>query len=198
MSDCELTAKLAGYWTLRVSVSYHDRVIPSSMVDFILQYPSYDHIRASTFVRGQFQYQWNQTLNVTKNDHSKRREVGCWVYFNTKNFTYSFENVLGPIVGISEQATITMSKPSMTSETNILVAFFHTHTPSTYRSGYRIVGESEADRDIVELYKVVGILYDYVGETSDNGLTMMINSGHDINAPYKLSQYGYFRKPLTE
>ena len=191
-------------WKIRALVPDHngDRII-SNVIEVNERYPDYQHLLADADIRKEFDAIWQLTKNSA--NANGRREFGCWVYLNTETGKYFRKDldsgVVVPYV-IGSNASIKPGKVNVTLSNDPthcivdVVAYFHTHTPLTYSPEplleRQIVGPSSADLDVSNSSKCIGLVYDYEPIRPNTGIT----AGHDINAPAKITQFGYQRKVI--
>ena len=184
-----------GKWDMRACARVDGRVVTSEVLQIEKLYPSYDDIVRNSIVQSKMTSLWNQTLaNTTVNT---RREFGCFIYVDSQNKTYKFEDFVGKDAGPNETATIPVPYPSLESDMSHLVGFFHTHTACTYRTVGKNVGASMEDIAATQSLNVVGIVYDYIGVPNPYGTGMIIMPGHNLNDPATYSHFGVYRRPLN-
>ncbi|MBE7465400.1 MAG: hypothetical protein HS116_18135 [Planctomycetes bacterium] len=169
------THRTAGSFRVRGSIVSAGRRCISGEVAVVVQFPSIATILADPGVIAAGATAWASTLAATT--PTTRREEGAWVLVNTLTGAYSFGPAFtGPNVGNNEGAYLPLPNPPVdtpTSPTPIgtavyTVAWFHTHTPTFYRSpsdfpspGGRGSGPSTSDHDASVIYNMPGIAYDY-------------------------------------
>ena len=137
---------------------------------------------------------WNAILS-SLDPQKGRREVGCYVYYDTVNKVYVMGDLkYGDYVtgdeGIHGSVLPGSAQPSHNGVDKglIPVTFIHGHTPLSYLSPEvsRTVGPSPNDLQWSKDCNTAIIVLDYVGKSqSSNGGRMLIIGGHDKNDPQK-------------
>lgn len=195
------SAKVAGNFHLRGMAKAGGIEYFSSNVAVTVQFPSYSQIVGDTAVQTATDTQWTNTKNDCTEDPNRRHELGFWVSLNTANDTYTAgSTVTGPWVGPDEGAYIdnmgdrpadnpSSPAPNSTGAT-YSVTFFHTHTPTTYRTVGRQVGPTPDDDNFHTNQDVTGIVFDYIAVTNGN----MIPAGHPKDSSAQRYQSGPTRR----
>ena len=194
------SAKAAGDFHLRGMAKAGGVEYLSSNVAVTVQFPSYSQIAGDNSVQSATDSEWTNTKNDCTESPNQRRERGFWVSLNTANDTYAAGSALtGPWVGPEEGAYMTPGDrpadnpsspaPNSTGAT-YSVSFFHTHTPTTYRTVGRPVGPSTADGNFHTNQNVTGIVFDYVAVTNGNE----IPAGHPKDSTAQRWQSGPTRR----
>lgn len=193
---------VAGTFKLRVTVTVSNLTAISRERDWTVRFPSYAEITADTNVRSRLDSAWASTLAATT--PTTRREEGFWIAVDAGTRSYTMTSTeTGPPVGPFDGAYMYPSaKPadSPTSPTPLdlptyTVAFFHTHTPTTYRPDpRRLVGPSrppqpENDEKFCFGKNAVGVVYDYVAT-----LGAGIPAYHPLNSAARLYPVGPDRR----
>ena len=169
-----------------------------------MQFPTSTDILNDPDITTFMENTWSATKNFAS--PSGRREMGFWIYINTKPDAteYYFKEDVpdGEIItgSIGTGGRISFSNPSLIEmNTNPLlggkyvVGLFHTHTPITYLTqGARQVGPSPGDLSSYE--DLPGFIYDYTGQYLPNeGITGIIY-GHKIDDASHIYVYGSSRR----
>ena len=177
------TAKIAGIFELRGTATTSFGAGTTPVRELEVRFPSFDEIAGDPSLRSAMDEAWSETLaNCTENPN-RRSEVGFWVWLDTETDSYLADNKTygdpqGPLstgsVELPPRPADMPANPSATAAgCRYPVASFHTHTPTTYRTGFglgpRSVGPSAADRRADGLDKVPGIVYDYVESPAGSG-----------------------------
>jgi hypothetical protein len=193
---------VAGTFKVRVTISVTNAKATSLEKDFVAQFPSYTEITANTAVVDRLNQAWSNTLAATTS--TGRREEGFWIQVNTLTQRYEFAATdTGPTVGPTNGAyVIPRAKPADNPVTptpfdrpTYTVAYFHTHTPTTYRPrGRSLVGPSRPpqfpnDEDSHFRGDAVGIVYDYVATVGSG-----IPASHPLNSAAQLYPSGPQRR----
>lgn len=137
---------------------------------------------------------WNAILS-SLDPQKGRREVGCYVYYDTVNKIYVMGDLkYGDYVTGGEGTHGSVLPGSAQPSHNgvdkglIPVTWIHGHTPLSYLSPEvsRTVGPSPNDLQWSKDCNTAIIVLDYVGKSqSSNGGRMLIIGGHDKNDPQK-------------
>ncbi len=203
MSDIRYTrtSRNPWVWKIRAQVSLNNsNHTISNIIEVNERYPDYNHLLADSDIRREFDAIWQLTKNSANADG--RREYGCWVYLNTatgKYFRRDLDSgvvvpyVIGTHGSVKPGRVNIMLSDNPTACIIDAVAYFHTHTPLTYAKTFmerENVGPSMADENYVNNGKCIGLVYDYKPIPPSTGIT----TGHNINAPAKIIQFGYQRK----
>jgi hypothetical protein len=190
-------AKVAGKFKVRVTATLSDGTnAMSPEKDLEVQFPSYADVSGDAGVVAATDAAWT----ATKADATatQRRERGFWIRLNTNTEAYEFAATdFGPFISDLQTGSVTPSakpadspaSPSPLDTPTYTVAYFHTHTPTFYRSVGRGVGPSGADFAFHAAKDVVGIAYDYVGDASGNAPSMW-----PLNSPAKRYDAGPTRR----
>jgi hypothetical protein len=169
-------AKVAGRFKLRVTATLSDNsTIMSPEKDLEVQFPSYADVSGNGTVVSATDAAWT----ATKADASatQRRERGFWITLNTQTEQYVIgatefgpwvADTVGASMSPSAKPADSIAAPTPLQEPTYTVAYFHTHTPTFYRTMGRPVGPSGADTTFHTSQNVVGIAYDYLGDASGN------------------------------
>jgi hypothetical protein len=196
--------KVAGYFKVRVTMKAGDRECTSEEKDIEVQFPSFSDIVADATVKTAIETAWSDTKAAAT--RTGRREYGFWIFYNTHTCKFVVGRIVpGPIVPHGSAAEIILgakpgdetANPGPLESLRYTVSSFHTHSPTTYRTGLpagsaRKVGPSPEDITADSNAKVVGVVYDYIGAPGLNGFIPM---GHPLNSPAKLYSTGLVRRP---
>ncbi len=176
--------RIAGQFTLDSYVTVGNVRFDSTFVNVTVQFPNYTQIIASSTVQDFTLEAWNNTLAYAQNNsgapdatgaypNSLRREAGFWIILNTATGRYQKTTTdYDPPIGPNDGAYVSpIPKPAdqkadpqlSDGSAAYVVAFFHTHTPTTYRPIGRDVAPSDADLNFHTNNNVAGIVYDYIG-----------------------------------
>lgn len=170
-------ANIAGAFRLRGSAFVTGKRYYSPYTSVIVKFPTYAQIVGDTTVQSRTDAEWANTKNDCTENPNQRRERGFYVRLNTTDNQYEFTStVLGSFVGPTDGGWIMLGPKPNDNPTQPLpnasgatytVAFFHTHTPTTYRALYypkdytREVGPSDPDETYGAELGLPGIVYDY-------------------------------------
>jgi hypothetical protein len=190
-------AKVAGTFRVRVTATLSNgKEITSPEKDLEVQFPSFSDVSGDADVISSTEAAWT----ATKADATatQRRERGFWIKLNTSTEKYEFGATdFGPFVSDLDFGSVTPAAkpldspvaPKPTDEPTYTVGYFHTHTPTFFRSVGRPVGPSDADFSFHTGKNVVGIAYDYVGDASGEA-----PAGWPLNSPAKRYNAGPTRR----
>lgn len=169
-------AKAAGRFKVRVTATLSDGSdIQSPEKDLEVQFPGYADVSGNGTVVSATDAAWSATK--AEANAAQRRERGFWIKLNTQTEQYEFGSTdFGPWVTDLQTGSVTpaakpadsIATPTPLDEPTYTVGYFHTHTPTFYRTVGRAVGPSGADFAFHTSQNVVGIAYDYVGDASGN------------------------------
>lgn len=146
-----------------------------------MHFPAYSDIVSDATVQGAISDEWASTLTDFTSNSNRRGERGVWIQLNTQTNTYNTTGATaGPWAGSGDTSTISiLAKPADNPATPLpnaagatyTVASFHTHTPTTYRTGTgtRRVGPSDVDIAADNTDNVAGIVHDYVESPAGGG-----------------------------
>ena len=165
-------ARVAGIFKLRLKTIVDGADFTTPEKDVTVNFPTYSQIIADSTVISRMASEWQATLDDCTGTPNQRRERGFWIELDTSgNGTYSAVNYfVGPYVGPWDGARVLPgSRPhcNLSSVSPIAlgakyaVAFFHTHTPTTYRSVGRPNNVSDSDNNFAIYVNTAGIAYDY-------------------------------------
>ena len=196
---------VAGTFDLRGMAKINGVEIYSQTVVVTNQFPSYAQIVGDTNVQAFTDTEWANTLADCTENPNQRRERGFWIRLNTTSDSYEHTTVIeGPWIAPTNTAYLTVTpRPADSPATpapnaagaTYSVAFFHTHTPTTYRpgQGVRGVGPSGPDNTFHTAQQVPGVVYDYIESPAGSGTIPM---GHPKNAPaQRYHSMGFDRRP---
>lgn len=141
-------------------------------------FPTYAQITGDATVTTAMDAAWTATKAATT--RTSRREQGFWIKYDTASSSYTCSPTFtGPSVGPGETGAADPGSKPADSGTIFTVGLFHTHTPTTYRTGTRGVGPSSADNRFHNSNSVVGVIYDYVESPAGSGT---IPGGHPLDS----------------
>lgn len=169
-SSFRFVPRLAGHFQLRVTASSSGRRIASAPRALEVQFPVEASIAADANVARVTRAAFVDVLAHT--NRTWRHEEGYWIRLNTCLGRYQHtRTVIGRNVGVTETGSVdipprpadTTVRPGVTGCASYSVASFHSHTPTTYRTGGRGVGPSDADQRADRQDGAPGLVYDYVG-----------------------------------
>ena len=184
--EIDWRARIAGVFKLRLKTKIDETDYITPEKNMTVNFPTYAQIIADSTVKSKMNSEWQATLNDCTEVPNQRQERGFWIKLDTSGGgTYSAVNYFaGPYVGPLEGAYTTpgarpnsnLSSVSPDSQSaQYAVAFFHTHTPTTYRTDGRPNNVSTGDNNFANAVNTAGIAYDY---TIAN-----IPAGHPKNSP---------------
>ncbi|HLX64570.1 MAG TPA: hypothetical protein VKX17_25075 [Planctomycetota bacterium] len=193
------TESVAGKFKVRGKADIDGTTEMSPEVDLEVQFPSYADIVGDAGVKAHCDAAWADTKAAAT--ATKRHEEAFYILLNTTGPTtgYTFTATkLGPDIGPLQTGSVVPdakpddvpATPTPIASATYTVALFHTHTPTFYRPVGRAVGPSGADQNaITGYYKLVGVVYDYVGDASGNA-----PSHWPLNSPAQLWPTGLNRR----
>ncbi|XXX80120.1 hypothetical protein WMF30_15240 [Sorangium sp. So ce134] len=191
-------ARVAGRFSLRGVAKIDGREYYTAERDVDVQFPEYSQIVNDSVVSNAMSGAWNSTKADCTETPNRRREYGFWIYLNTTSDVYEIgTTVTGPWGGPADGASVSLPPRPSDVPADILpdsnggkypVASFHTHTPTTYRTGLppgsaRGVGPSGADNGADTSDDVPGVVYDYIESPAGSGSIPM---QHPKEAPARL------------
>lgn len=192
------TARVAGHFVIRsVATDSKGRDIPGEEAEVEVRFPSFCEITNDTAVVALCDAAWQETLDACTEVPNLRNEVGFWLCLDTADNSYvsrfhCIGTPQGPLgtgsVLLPPRPSDVPGNPSPVSTGCVYpVASFHTHTPTTYRTGFglepRTVGPSPDDRELDFEDQVPGIVFDYKESPAGSGSIPM---GHPKTAPARL------------
>ena len=178
-------ARTAGNFKVRASAYVNGEKSYSDTEHLEVQFPTTTDMMNNMPLRTIFDGLWTETKNDATNKVF-RREHGCHIILDSATGQYGITNhVTGPWVTDNETASVGYAPrpddipatPNPTNTAIYLIGTFHTHTPTTYRTGGRLVGPSAGDRTNAVTRQLPNFAYDY---TSGIG---RIPAGHPLDAP---------------
>jgi len=187
-------ARTAGNFWVRASAYVNGEQTYTPYENLEAQFPTLDGITNSAPLRGILDGMWASTLAAALPDGS-RREEGCYITLDTATGQYGkVAHTEGYIVAVNQGArwhtaarirpSDVPTNPSPTSTAVYVVGWFHTHTPTTYRTyaGFngRPVGPTDPgdyNWSVHTNIALPGLVYDY---------TEYAVPGHPLNSPAKL------------
>ena len=189
------TARVAGTFELRVRGVAEGLPFATPVAEIEVQFPSIYDIIGDTNVQTRALQEWNATLDDCTESPPLRREHGYWILLDTATGTYgTWTNCYGVWVPPETNATIKIPPPDpdvpedpspLDSGVVYPVAWFHTHTPTTYSTNRpgpgRGVGPSGKDRQYSINHSMPGIAYDYLKDPLS--ATNLIPYGWPKNKP---------------
>ena len=170
------TAKIAGTFEMRGIGTVDGKSVETPIAEVEVRFPSISQIMSDQGVQSRALQEWNATLADCTEVPNQRREHGYWIMLDTQTETYSAENLIlggwatpgttGAVVIPNPPPDRPISPNPIDSGAIYSVAWFHTHTPTTYlptnNAAYRPVGPSNPADYNVSLRKLVpGIAYDF-------------------------------------
>ena len=184
--------RVAGTFQVRSKALIESAEVTSGEQILVVSFPSASDILNAPGVRARMDQAWTDTKNATTT--TTRREEGYYIQINTSTGTYGIiaHSVETPPVSNSQGASWntaayprpadSYANPTPFDEPIYTIAWFHTHTPTTYRTDGRGVGPSTPDRNwsTDSNINIPGFVYDYVESPSGSG---QIPAGHPINSP---------------
>ena len=192
-------AGVAGKFDSRVSATVGGVTCVSQEKDVEAQFPSASDILAGQGVQSRMDQAWTDTKNATT--PTSRREEGYYITLDTSSGAYGITaHTIGTAVSNDQGAvwdTATYPRPpdGITNPTPLdqptyTIGWFHTHTPTTYRSyiGLRPVGPSgspgppptdDYSWGAHPNINVPGFVYDYTEDSLGSG---GIPAGHPLNS----------------
>ncbi|MDR0993151.1 MAG: hypothetical protein LBN38_01075 [Verrucomicrobiota bacterium] len=186
----EAVAKVAGQFDLRVSASVAGVTCVSQEKDVEAQFPGDSDILAGQGVHSRMDQAWANTKNATT--PTSRREEGYYITLDTSSGSYGITvHTIAPSVANNQGAswnTATFPRPpdsivnpAPLEQPTYIIGWFHTHTPTTYRSVGRGVGPSGADSgwSANASINIPGYAYDYTESPAGSG---SIPAAHPINS----------------
>ena len=168
-------------------------------------FPTWSEIARNQAVQSFTQELWRITLNLAT--PVARQEVGFWIALDTCSGRYNHTTtILGPITKPDETAEVTLGRrPSdipnsldpVKGCSTYMVAAFHTHTPTTYRTpgNTRRVGPSAADEEFATSNKVPGGVFDYIESPAGS---KSIPAGYPKESPAQFYLSGLRRRPTPQ
>ncbi|HYG75252.1 MAG TPA: hypothetical protein VEK08_09645 [Planctomycetota bacterium] len=165
---------------------------------FTVNFPTYVDITTNPGVRAKLDAAWQSVLAAA--NPNTRREEGFFVLLNTNPGVsdYQFSSTLyGPLVTDLQTGWMVLapkpddnpSPPEANASGIYVVADFHAHTPTFYRTLGREVGPSNPDFPHNNSFGIPGIVYDYVGQ---NGF---VPAKWPLNSPARLFLSGPIQRP---
>ena len=203
------TVRVAGTWRLRVAVTARGATGISGEKTIVVAFPTANTVLAAPDAKARMDQAWSDTLNATT--MTSRREEGYYVTLNTATGAYGItgrvvspsvaNDVIGSVGLSTPRPPDSIASPSPVDSPTYVVAWFHTHTPMTYRGpagSTRIVGPSgrpglTSVPAIVPTFdhafsedpsvRLPGYAYDYVESAPGLGT---IPSGWPLNSPARV------------
>jgi hypothetical protein len=204
--------RTAGFFEVRASMPIPNTSerLYSNTVKLEVQFPKVEDFKDHKDLMQDFNAMWNNTQIDAKTNQPMWREWGCFVTLNTAgNGTYGIvpvnpgnwsNSIYGiasismspcpgdnpkdypPEFGVPVSAIAYQNPPGSAT---YVVATFHTHPPSTYRTPKGVpitdLGSSSPDDTNAHFYQLPGIVFDYIAP---------LVFGHPLNAPAKRYPYG--------
>jgi len=187
-------ANAAGGFHLRGMAKIGGTECYSTNVVVEVRFPSAAEIQGGAGVQVRMDQAWSDTRTATTTN--SRREEGYYITLDTSSNAYGIvgHTIGTPVandVGASwDTATFprpadSIVNPSPLDTVTYTVGWFHTHTPTTYRSVGRGVGPSVADGGWSSDpgINIPGYAYDYVESPAGSG---SIPAGHPIDSPAQI------------
>ncbi|MBS0657739.1 MAG: hypothetical protein JSR82_05760 [Verrucomicrobia bacterium] len=184
--------RVAGKFKVRATATVGGLNIKSDEIDVEYQFPDATQILNAPTVRARMDQAWQDTLAAVT--PTTRREEGYFVTLDTATELYGIAgHVVGPVVANNVGGTVPLGRrpadsiatPTPLDTPTYVIASFHTHTASLYRTVTRQVGPSGPDRTFSVFATVVvpGFVYDYVGVQNSVNLLFYVPPGHPLNSP---------------
>ena len=150
----DAVARVAGNFDLRVSATVAGVQCVSQEKDVEAQFPSDSGILSGQGVQSCMDQAWTDTKNATT--PTSRREEGYYITLDTSSGAYGITaHTIGTPVATNQGASWdtatyprppdSIANPTPLDQPTYTIGWFHTHTPTTYRSVGRGVGPSGAD-----------------------------------------------------
>ena len=185
------TARAAGFYEVRASALVNGTRVYSKKKDFDVYFPDVDDFMYEADLQTTFNAMWATTKAETT--PTQRREHGCYVTLNSANGQYgTIAHTIGLWTPNHEMASMILpaqnlnipATPTPIGSATYVVAWFHTHTPTTYVTfANRSVGPSNQDLEHASDNFLPGIVYDYLEDPSTPG---KISAGHPLDMGNKL------------
>jgi hypothetical protein len=202
MRNYAWVARVAGKFKIRGTAKVNGSDVQSDLKDVEVQFPTYDQIVGDGGVRNATAAEWRATVrDCTEKPVNRRRERGFFIRLNTKKNVYTFTNkVTGPWVDPGTGASVSLGARPADDPDNpnpnakgskYVVASFHTHTSTNFRTDGREIGPSSADDSNNTRRQIPGVVYDYTAASGNE-----IPAGHPKTASAKLyKSLGLERRP---
>lgn len=186
--------RVAGKFKVAAIMTVSGQNVRTNEVDLEVQFPNASKILGGAGVQARMDQAWQDTLAATTN--TSRREEGYYITLNTDTEGYGItaHTIATPVnnntTGGWDTATFPRpadipAAPVATDKPTYTVAWFHTHTPTLYRSGGRGVGPSSPDFGWSANGSIncPGYAYDYVDSPAGSGA---IPAAHPLNSSSKV------------
>jgi len=183
-------ARVTGKFKVRVTATAQAIMCKSTEKDVEVQFPDATDILAAAGVRGRMDTAWTDTKNATT--ATSRREEGYYITVNTDTEAYGItaHTIATPVANNQgagwDTATFprpadSIANPTPLQKPTYTIAWFHTHTPTTFRMVGRPIGPSAADFGWSTNASIncPGYAYDYTESPAGSG---NIPAGHPINS----------------
>ena len=176
------TVRVAGTFELRARGVADGLPFTTPVAEIEVQFPSIYDIIADTNVQARAGQEWRATLDDCTDVPLRRREHGYWILLDTSTDTYgTWTNCYGAWVTPATNGTVHIPHPDpdipenpTPIESGVIypVAWFHTHTPTTYSTNSRAVGPSRRDRRFSAHHSMPGIAYDFEKDPTSTSNTI--------------------------
>lgn len=170
-----LKPKIAGHLMLRVVAVVNNYPIASDPKPLEVRFPAWGKIFRNPTVRGFAARAWKATLATAT---PKSRGERCfWIRLKTRNGRYLKTRTIVTKMQPNQTGYCSLPapppdqppNPPVTAKPVYTVAWFHTHTPTTFLTWGRQVGPSQADIIVSNFHKMPGTAYDYIGKMGSGG-----------------------------
>ncbi len=157
--------------------------------------PNLEEVIRDATVKKALEEAWSDMLKHSTK--TQRQEVGFWIYYDpVKKQYYIGKKRYGAAVKNNGKARGNMNLGDKSPSVNGVpitakpVASFHTHTPMSEMKGMkRKAGPSKEDIANADRNKILIIVYDYVGEKSNQNGVFYVTGGHASDADRKIYTY---------
>ena len=180
------TARAAGNMKIRARVQVGTSNVTSNEAPVVIQFMDLTTVKTNATCVGWFNTAWTETKAATSD--GSRREQGFWIQFNSTNGTYQKAGVTVGNTVANNQGAALNGFPAAPADSPVApvpnvggvftVAWYHTHTPTLYRTGGRGTGPSGGDYGWSTAYGRPGLAHDYTVNPSP--------LGHPIDSPVRL------------
>ncbi len=170
------TAKIAGTFEMRGIGTVDGKSVETPIAEVEVMFPTISQIMSDSGVQSRALQEWNATLADCTEVPNQRREHAYWIMLDTQSNTYCAEQLMfGGWVSPGMTGSVVVSNPPpdrpispspTDSGATYSVAWFHTHTATTYSTlstnYYRRTGPSmPKDFNVSLQHHQPGIAYDF-------------------------------------
>jgi hypothetical protein len=186
--------RVAGKFKVSAVLTVNGQNVTTDEKDLEVQFPDASKILSGTGVQARMNQAWQATLAATT--PTSRREEGYYITLDTNAETYGItaHTIATPVgntttggwdTATSPRPADVPASPVPTDKPVYTVAWYHTHTPTLYRSGGRGVGPSSPDFGWSASSSInsPGYAHDYVESPAGSGV---IPAGHPLNSAFKV------------